>query len=61
MEELLKLITEARRSGRVILEVQMPKTLVTGELNLIENPSNLIVGTLFGYPFRDSKVFAVIS
>lgn len=64
LNELRGYINDALKAGRVIEEVQAPKSLVIGELEgilEIEKPTNLIVGELFGFPFRDSKHCAVIS
>lgn len=64
MKELRDYIRQCLVKGRVIEEVQAPKYLVLRELEgklSFEEPSGIIVGTLFGFPFRDSEVIAVIS
>ena len=58
MNELLNLIKTAKEKNREILEVQIPqREIYEGIFSL---PTEKIIATLYGYPWRDSAQTAVI-
>jgi hypothetical protein len=64
LPQLNKLIRQALESGRTIAEVCAPlsdvKLETSGELSLARS-TNEIVGTLFGFPYRDIKQVYVVT
>ena len=64
LSAMSSIIIDAQEKGYTIAEVQMPMGVVLSEIKkrvIFKEPSGIIVGTLFGYPFRDSYGCRVIT